>query len=514
MYQITCDDQILHDVRLENRIVLSPVLDLEVEKNGTLTFTIPIQNELYNSILQKKSIIKVYQIDKINNITRKIEIFRGTVYSENIDFWKRKKIECEGELSFLNDTVVRPYTYQGDVETLFNQFMSNHNNQVDNEKRFYPRNFTVENINNYTSDNKNYPTTKEELNNKLIKILGGHFETGNNEDGTRFIDYLLEYKNIASQTIEFGKNLLDITQCIKSEDVATRIIPLGKKNEETGEYLTISSINNGKDYIQDDAAIALFGVIEKVVIYEDETLADNLLINGEKALNDSINKTVSIQLNASDLHNLDVNIENFKIGENVRVISKPHSLDRYFLLSKLHLTLDNTSSCSMNLGATFKSFTEKQMDAERKFNSNITTASIVAQETNKQVKKLDNQVQKINEFIEIESGEYVKTSTFENYKQEINQKLFGVYKIKGSIDTYEDLLEMEDNQVGDVYNILDTGANYVWTDEEEWDKLSEIIDLNEYLKTEDADNTFTKTTDFEDLIKRVEVLENGGNLNE
>lgn len=56
--------------------------------------------------------------------------------------------------------------------------------------------------------------------------FGGHFETGDNGDGTRFIDYLAEYENYATQTIEFGKNMLDISQCIKTEDVATRIIPL------------------------------------------------------------------------------------------------------------------------------------------------------------------------------------------------------------------------------------------------------------------------------------------------
>lgn len=60
-------------------------------------------------------------------------------------------------------------------------------------------------------------------------ICGGHFKTGENENGDRYIDYLAEYQNISGQTIEFGKNLLDITQYIKTEDVATRIIPLRKK---------------------------------------------------------------------------------------------------------------------------------------------------------------------------------------------------------------------------------------------------------------------------------------------
>lgn len=135
-----------------------------------------------------------------------------------------------GELSFFNDTIVRPYSFQGDVNTLFKQYVNNHNDQVNEEKRFVPRNCTVIDSNNYiTRENINYPTTKAEMNDKLINILGGHFETGEAESGKRYIDYLSNYDRKSKQVIEFGKNLLDITQCIKTEDVATRIIPLRKK---------------------------------------------------------------------------------------------------------------------------------------------------------------------------------------------------------------------------------------------------------------------------------------------
>ena len=72
MYQITCDNKILYDVRLKNRIVLSPKLNLETGKNGTLSFTVPLKNECYNEIQQKKSIIQVFQIDKINNHKNRI----------------------------------------------------------------------------------------------------------------------------------------------------------------------------------------------------------------------------------------------------------------------------------------------------------------------------------------------------------------------------------------------------------------------------------------------------------
>ncbi len=95
MYQITCDDEILYDVRLKNRLVLSPTLNLEVGKNGTLSFQIPVSNDLYNKLQQKKSIIRVFQRDKIDNKWVSTELFRGTAYSEKTDFYKRKQVECE-----------------------------------------------------------------------------------------------------------------------------------------------------------------------------------------------------------------------------------------------------------------------------------------------------------------------------------------------------------------------------------------------------------------------------------
>lgn len=65
-------------------------------------------------------------------------------------------------------------------------------------------------------------------------------------------------------------------------------------------------------------------------------------------------------------------------------------------------------------------------------------------------------------------------------RDEVNQKfvnadLPAVFKVKGSVEDFEHLPTTW-NEVGDVYNVLDTGANYVWTGTE-WDKLSETVDL-------------------------------------
>lgn len=73
----------------------------------------------------------------------------------------------------------------------------------------------------------------------------------------------------------------------------------------------------------------------------------------------------------------------------------------------------------------------------------------------------------------------------------INNKLGTVYKYKGSVANYAALPTI--NEVGDVYNTEDTGANYAWTGTE-WDNLGGTVDLTGYYTKTQTDNTFVKQT--------------------
>lgn len=55
---------------------------------------------------------------------------------------------------------------------------------------------------------------------------------------------------------------------------------------------------------------------------------------------------------------------------------------------------------------------------------------------------------------------------------------------KGNVNTVSDLDSIENPSVGDVYNILDTNMNVVWTGEK-WDEFSMDIDLSGYIQKDD-----------------------------
>ena len=80
--------------------------------------------------------------------------------------------------------------------------------------------------------------------------------------------------------------------------------------------------------------------------------------------------------------------------------------------------------------------------------------------------------------------------TEEQVDQKINAAIGSVYKVKGSVSNYN-ALPTKDVSIGDVYNLEDTGANYVATSTTpDWDKLSETVDLNGYLTKTDAASTY------------------------
>ena len=79
----------------------------------------------------------------------------------------------------------------------------------------------------------------------------------------------------------------------------------------------------------------------------------------------------------------------------------------------------------------------------------------------------------------------------------VNQKIAGVYIYKGSVDTVDNL-PTSDAEVGDVYNVNDTGANYAWTGSE-WDNLGGIADLSSYVTNESLTSTLANYVTSETL---------------
>ncbi len=354
MYRVYCDGQIIYHSKLENLVLLNPSLDLEVNKSGTFTFTIPSTHPYYGLIHKLKSIITVYQDDFL--------LFRGRVLDDEIGWHNEKAITCEGDMAFLIDSIMRPYDFSGSIPEYLAVLLESHNKQAGEAKRFTLGRVTVTDPNEYiTRSNIEYTGTWTELQNKLINLLGGYLQV-RHEGDVHYLDYLQDFTLLASQTIEFGKNLLDLKRIRKGADIATAVIPLGAKlkdaeGNDTDQRLTIASVNNGLDYIVDEDAKAQYGLIVKTVIFDDVTEASNLLTKGKAHLAGLVNLPETIELTAADLATVGQDITSFHIGTKVQVTSKPHGIDQLFTVSKLSIKLDDPAANKLSLGGVLESFT-------------------------------------------------------------------------------------------------------------------------------------------------------------
>ena len=351
MYQVLSDSFLLYDDQVEGYQIFNPKLELELNQIGSFEFTIYNDHPNFDNIKRLKSIITVYQDGFL--------VFRGRILNDEQGFYNERQVSCEGELAFLVDSIQRPYDFTGTPSDLFAQFIATHNAQVDASHQFKVGNVTVTDPNDYISrSDSDYLTTWENIQKKLIDTLGGFIWVRHEADGN-YIDYLSEFNLLSPQTIEFGKNLLDLKRTTKGEDIATAIIPLGAKEEESDGRVTIASVNNGVDYVYNQEAVDAYGWIFKVQTWDDVTEASNLLTKANAFLNEQVKMLYSIELDAVDLATVDRTVSSFHLGTQVRVTTNPHSIDQLFLVKKLSINLLQPASNKMTLGDSFYTFTEQ-----------------------------------------------------------------------------------------------------------------------------------------------------------
>ena len=372
MYRVYCDNSLLYNDQQEEYKIINPKAELELNEIGSFDFTIYNDHPNFDRMQRLKSIIQVFQDDYL--------LFRGRILDDIQGFYNEKQVSCEGELAFLVDSIQRPYDFTGTPAELFTRFITSHNEQVDAERQFIVGNITVTDPNDYISrSGSGYPNTLEAIKKQLIETLGGFIWFRHEADGV-YIDYLAELDLLAPQKIEFGKNLLDLKRETKGADIATAIIPLGAKEEDSENRLTIASVNNGVDYVYNQEAVNRYGWIYKPQEWDDVTEPENLLRKGNEFLAEKIQMLFSVELDAADLATVDKTVESFHIGTKVRVTTKPHSIDQLFLVSKLSIDLLNPASNKLTLGDTIQTFTERSISGQIRTENQLVDISTDLQE--------------------------------------------------------------------------------------------------------------------------------------
>lgn len=199
---------------LDTTKLISPTLTREFGKAGSLEFTIPLGNVAHSALQKLKTVVSVEQDGK--------EIWQGRVMNHEQDFLLRQKVYCEGELAYLNDTDVPPYTAKDVTILQFLDFLcKNHTSLTDRYKSFRIGNVTVE-------GQKRYVPVAEKCYMKLDYVASSPDPDG---------DYLQEWGLYAQN----GNRLIENFSTVYSDYEEVQTPP--------EKSWTLNEIKTGEDYL-------------------------------------------------------------------------------------------------------------------------------------------------------------------------------------------------------------------------------------------------------------------------
>lgn len=360
MIQLYVDGNLVFDSRVKESALLGLTAQMGINKGGAATIVLPPEHPAYDSFVNYRSVVEIYR----DRVLR----FRGRALYPTDDFYRTRTITCEGERCFLRDVVIIPGStdengeiiakYSGEPADIFERVIEKYNSDVDEFKRFEVG--TVDGI----DDNSIEIVIEEavpvsEVIDQLVEMCGGFIVFTTNQDGKRTINWYAEMGYRNKQVIDFGENLVDFSSTTANSDLATVIYPFGPKDETTGMRMDIgNSENSFKKYIQDDEAVAKYGIIAKAVIFEDASTAGGLLRRAQRYLNNCKNPVWSLELSAIDLSLLDKNIDSFMVGDLIEVRSKPHGINgEYYQLTEQSIDFLNPQKDRVTLGKDTTTFT-------------------------------------------------------------------------------------------------------------------------------------------------------------
>lgn len=352
IFRVFLDGQLFYHPQLSQLAITKAQVKEDAENIDSLTLSAPFSHPYLSLLRPMASTIVCKKGDRV--------VFEGRALDDGSDLYNTHTWVCESCLAYLKDTILPPYDYQGTLKGLLEYFVSEHNKNVEDKKKFTVGNVTVTDDNDYVHySSSDFSVTLDAIRSKLLKTHGGYLSVRYTESG-RFLDYLADFSEYSVQTVEFGRNLLNVSLSMDHAERVTALIPLGAKiktidemgNEvETDERVSIAAVNDSKNYIFDDAAVKEIGWIWATEIWENVTLPANLLRKAQARLPELSRGIVSMELTIVDESDTGTDIGDIHARQYVDCLSPPHGIDgRYLCVSKTTDYL-NPANNTITIGA-------------------------------------------------------------------------------------------------------------------------------------------------------------------
>lgn len=345
IYRILLDGVDIYDAS-EGLQIIKGTCNLELNGAGSCEITIPKNHLYYDLAKPMVSEIEIIENDKI--------IWFGRVIDISVNWNNEKKISAEGALAYLNDSIIRPYSWTDvTLELFFNELIAKHNDLVPASKMFTVGEFDSAFDGIKVTRTIDYTKTFDVIQEQCLKALGGYIFLRreldeNTNEYVQYIDWYKEPPYTGTQDVEFGLNLLDLNSNFVGNEIVTAIIPLG--DDGNGGRVTITGSTTEEpgysihsDYLQNDDAVDEFGLITEVVEFNDVSSKPILVDEGIKYLKNKQFDHLSFECDVAELKYLDPEVDAFEVGQNVRVYSDPHMIDKILTISKVSYDISNAS---------------------------------------------------------------------------------------------------------------------------------------------------------------------------
>lgn len=194
-----------------------------------------------------------------------------------------------------------------------------------------------------------------------LKTFGGEFYTQIRVEGNQITRTIVLTDHIGEdhgKRFSYRKDMASIKRKVKEEDVVTRLYPYGKGEsvgDGYGRRISISSVNGGKDYIENTAAQSLYGYkggsFSAVKVYDRIDDADELKRAAEKDLQTLSMPSIEYEATVIDLKSYGMDFEGVAIGDTVRIRDKELELALTGRVMELEIDLDGEEETKIKLGS-------------------------------------------------------------------------------------------------------------------------------------------------------------------
>lgn len=415
------EEKVLNSDIFPNYRLVSAVLSKSTTTYDSFTFDIDPTHAMYTEIEPYTCFVKVTRPDK------GLTLFEGRVltYSDSMDSsgTVQKEAVCEGLEGFLHDSV-QPWKefHNTTPKDFLQELITEHNRQVESYKQITLGTVTVtnstDNVYRFTDDTQD---TWANIQDKLVSRLGGEMRI-RNEGGKLFLDYEPEISSECTQRIELSHNMVSSSRNVDPTEIVTVLKPLGATQERqnsdgstdvSSPHLTIASVNNGSDYLRDEALINQFGIHVKTETWEDVTTPQALLAKGRAFLD--AQKAIKYQLQAGyiDLSFLEETIGMIECGSYVSIVNQLEGLYATERIVAMSLDLLNISNSTITLSdnpidlTAYREQHRSETDAQKALINRLMSRQTKA---NKEIEDLTKQNQQLSDSYNKLSSDYAKLS--------------------------------------------------------------------------------------------------------